>query len=141
MFTSVFLLNIVYFSVCLTSNKLYWIDDQLADVSTRFYTSASWSVGELTVLSDYTLFRLPLLLESVNSNKIAISLQFLTFWVLYFVSSINFFPILFHAWLQVTSILGPIPWSPFHTGKFFEDLSQFIGHHNSGKFKFKMIQM
>ena len=48
MFTSVFLLNIVYFSVCLTSNKLYWIDDQLADVSTRFYTSASWSVGELT---------------------------------------------------------------------------------------------
>ena len=48
MFASVFLLNIVYFSVCLTSNKLYWIDDQLADVSTRFYTSVSWSVGELT---------------------------------------------------------------------------------------------
>ena len=49
-----FLLNIVYFSVCLTSNKLYWIDDQLADVSTRFYKSASWrrrvgvgGVGEL----------------------------------------------------------------------------------------------
>ena len=42
MYTSVFLLNIVYFSVCLTSNKLYWIDDQLADVSTRFYTSVSW---------------------------------------------------------------------------------------------------
>ena len=37
-----FLLNIVYFSVCLTSNKLYWIEDQLTDVSTRFYTSASW---------------------------------------------------------------------------------------------------
>ena len=37
-----FLLNIVYFSVCLTSNKLYWIEDQLADVSTLFYTSASW---------------------------------------------------------------------------------------------------
>ena len=36
-----------YFFVCLTSNKLYWIEDQLADVSTRFYTSASWSVGEL----------------------------------------------------------------------------------------------
>ena len=34
MFTSVFLLNIIYFSVCLTSNKLYWIEDQLADVST-----------------------------------------------------------------------------------------------------------
>ena len=49
MFTSVFfLLNIVYFSVCLTSNKLYWIEDQVADVSTRFYTSASWTVGELT---------------------------------------------------------------------------------------------
>ena len=86
-------------------------------------------------------FLLPLFCGSVNTNKIAISLQFLTFWVLYFVSSINFFPILFHAWLQVTSILGPIPRSPFHTGKFFEDLSQFIGHHNSGKFKFKMIQM
>ena len=46
-----FLLNIVYFSVCLTSNELYWIDDQLADISTRFYTSASWrrrvGVGEL----------------------------------------------------------------------------------------------
>ena len=66
MFTNVFLLNIVYFSVCLTSNKLYWIDDQLADVSTRFYTSASWrqrvgvselasaswSVGELTVIQN-----------------------------------------------------------------------------------------
>ena len=37
-----FLLNIVYFFVCLTSNKLYWINDQLADVSTRFYTSAGW---------------------------------------------------------------------------------------------------
>ena len=51
MFTNVhqcfFLLNIINFSVCLTSNKLYWIEDQLADVSTRFYTSASWSVGEL----------------------------------------------------------------------------------------------
>ena len=23
-------------------DKLYWIDDQLADVSTQFYTSASW---------------------------------------------------------------------------------------------------
>ena len=42
-----FLLNIIYFSVCLTSNKLYWIEDQLADVSTLFYTSASWTVGEL----------------------------------------------------------------------------------------------
>ena len=31
-----------YFFVCLTSNKLYWIEDQLADVSTRFYTLASW---------------------------------------------------------------------------------------------------
>ena len=52
MFTSVFLLNIVYFSVCLTSNKLYWIEDQLTDISARFYTlaSASWTVGELTVI-------------------------------------------------------------------------------------------
>ena len=53
MFTSVFLLNIVCFSVCLPSNKLYWIDDQLADISTRFYTSASWSVGELTIIPHY----------------------------------------------------------------------------------------
>ena len=30
------------------SNKLYWIEDQLADVSTRFYTSASWTVGDMT---------------------------------------------------------------------------------------------
>ena len=37
-----FLLNIFYFSVCLTSNKLYWIEDQLSDVSTRFYTPVSW---------------------------------------------------------------------------------------------------
>ena len=43
-----FLLNIIYFSVCLTSNKWYWIEDQLADVSTWFYTLASWTVGELT---------------------------------------------------------------------------------------------
>ena len=88
----------------------------------------------------FTLY-LSLFWGSVNTDKIAISLQLLTFWVLYFISSINVFQILFHAWLQVTSILGPIPRSPFHTGKFFEDLSQFIGHHNSGKFKFKMIQM
>ena len=40
------LLKIFYFSICLTSNKLYWIEDQLADVSTRFYRSASW-LGEL----------------------------------------------------------------------------------------------
>ena len=52
MFTSVFLLNIVYFSVCLTSNKLYWIEDQLTDISTRFYTLAlaSWTIGELIVI-------------------------------------------------------------------------------------------
>ena len=56
MFTSVFLLNIVYFSVCLTSNKLYWIEDQLADVSTRFYMSASWTVGELTGYRKIKLF-------------------------------------------------------------------------------------
>ena len=42
MFTSVFLLTIVYFSVCLTSNKLYWIEDQLTNISTQFYMSASW---------------------------------------------------------------------------------------------------
>ena len=36
--------------MCLTSNKLYWIEDQLADVSTRFYTSASWTVGDLTII-------------------------------------------------------------------------------------------
>ena len=35
-------------TVCLTSNKLYCIEDQLADVSTQFHTSASWTVGELT---------------------------------------------------------------------------------------------
>ena len=48
------LLKIFYFSICLTSDKLYWIEDQLADVSTRFYTSASWrwrvGVGELNQL-------------------------------------------------------------------------------------------
>ena len=38
----VFSLNIFYFFICLSSNKLYWIEDQLADVSTRFYMSASW---------------------------------------------------------------------------------------------------
>ena len=27
---------------------MYWTEDQLADVSTRLYTSASWTVGELT---------------------------------------------------------------------------------------------
>ena len=37
-----FFLKIFHFSICLTSNKLYWIEDQLADVSTRFYMSASW---------------------------------------------------------------------------------------------------
>ena len=37
-----FLWKIFYFSICFTSNKLYWIEDQLTDVSTRFYTSVSW---------------------------------------------------------------------------------------------------
>ena len=48
-----FLLNIVYFSVCLTSNKLYWIEDQLANISMIYVgelASASWTVGELTVI-------------------------------------------------------------------------------------------
>ena len=40
-----FLLNIVYFSVCLISNKLYWIEDQLADVYSILY------VGELALAS------------------------------------------------------------------------------------------
>ena len=61
MFTNVrqcFLLNIVYFSVCLTSNKLYWIEDQLADVSTRFYTSASWRrrVDRNSILLSFSFF-------------------------------------------------------------------------------------
>ena len=47
----VFSLNIFYFFIYLSSNKLYWIEDQLTDVSTQFYTSASWrwraGVGEL----------------------------------------------------------------------------------------------
>ena len=39
---NVFLLKIFYFSISLTSNKLYWIEDQLANVSTWFYMLASW---------------------------------------------------------------------------------------------------
>ena len=27
---------------------MYWIEDQLADVSTWFYTLTSWTVGDLT---------------------------------------------------------------------------------------------
>ena len=42
----VFFLKIFYFFMCLTPNKLYWIEDQLAEVSTRFYMqvepSANW---------------------------------------------------------------------------------------------------
>ena len=38
----VFSLKVFYFSICLTSNKLYWIEDQLTDVSTGFYMSVSW---------------------------------------------------------------------------------------------------
>ena len=38
----VFLLKIFYFSICLTSHELYWIEDQLANVSPQFYMSASW---------------------------------------------------------------------------------------------------
>ena len=41
-----FLLKIFYFSICLTSNKLYWIEDKLADVSTRF-TCRQVGVGKL----------------------------------------------------------------------------------------------
>ena len=51
----VFSLNIVYFSVCLTSNKLYWIEDPTCR---RLYSIlyvgelvlASSTVGDLTVI-------------------------------------------------------------------------------------------
>ena len=47
-----FLLEIFYFSTCLTSNKLYWIEDQVADVSTWFnmLVLVSWTVADLTVI-------------------------------------------------------------------------------------------
>ena len=34
----------------LTSNKLCWIRDQLTDVSTQFYTLASWTIGNLIII-------------------------------------------------------------------------------------------
>ena len=37
-----FFLKIFYFPICLTSNRFYWIADQLANVSTRFYSLVSW---------------------------------------------------------------------------------------------------
>ena len=42
LFNKSFMRKIFYFSICLTSNKLYWIEDLLADVFTQFYTSVSW---------------------------------------------------------------------------------------------------
>ena len=42
----VFVLKIFYYSLCLTSNKLHWIEDQLANVSTWFYTWR-FGIGEL----------------------------------------------------------------------------------------------
>ena len=36
---------------------------------------------------------------------------------------------------QVTSVLGPFPRNPFQSGKFFQDLSEFVGQ-NPGIFKF-----
>ena len=41
------LLNIFYFSVCLTYHRLYWIEDQLANVPTRFSLFQRVGVGEL----------------------------------------------------------------------------------------------
>ena len=35
---------------------------------------------------------------------------------------------------QVTSVFGPVPKNPFQTGKFFQELSEFVGH-NPGMFK------
>ena len=45
----VFSLNIFYFSICLSTNKLYWIEDQLTHISTQFYVSVSrrWQVEPL----------------------------------------------------------------------------------------------
>ena len=43
-------LNIFYFSVCLTFNKLYWIEDLITFISTRFYMLASSTVSNLTVI-------------------------------------------------------------------------------------------
>ena len=37
-----FLMKLFYFFICLTSNKLYRIEDQLTDVSTQLYMLASW---------------------------------------------------------------------------------------------------
>ena len=33
----------------------------------------------------------------------------------------------------MTSVFGPIPRNPFQTGKFFQELSEFVGH-NPGMF-------
>ena len=70
---TVFLLSIFHFSVCLTYHKLYWIEDQLADVSTRFSTSASWrvaswTVGDLTVIHIYLVYIVILFLEQIRGN-------------------------------------------------------------------------
>ena len=43
---NVFFLKIFHFSICLTSNKLYWIEDQLANISTCFI-SQRVGVGKL----------------------------------------------------------------------------------------------
>ena len=45
-----FYMSIFYFSICLSSNKLYWIEDQLAN--TQFYTSISY-ISKLALVATY----------------------------------------------------------------------------------------
>ena len=41
---------------------------------------------------------------------------------------------------QVTSVLGPIPRYTFQTGKFFHELSEFVGH-NPGMFMVEQLRL
>ena len=38
----------------------------------------------------------------------------------------------------MTSVVGPIPRNPFQTGKFFQELSEFVGH-NPGIFMVEQL--
>ena len=70
---TVFSRNIFYFSVCLTFNKLYWIEDQLGYfLIWILYVGklmlASWTVGNLTVIQQKSI-KFPWTIKIITLDK------------------------------------------------------------------------
>ena len=84
----VFLLKIFYFSICLTSNKLYWIEDQLFHVILSYKTNVSIHTCQCRILQKWQLVNF----ETRQNHLTLNTMFFITFITM---SNNCFCPILF----------------------------------------------